>query len=177
MMMENYVEAEKYFLPNKYNLDKDNLLCSNKCLAYIYSHTNKKEYEKIMEMYTNALNFNDQDIDCYLELAILNELRKPEDSIKLYEKAIELIRKIDFQKYNFLQTRSLYDVKEIFPEILNNYATIKLRLHHLDNVDKILNEALVIIKKRQSSLAKNQEGKHIIPEGTQEQVMMIFILA
>ena len=155
--MENYAEAEKYFLPGKYNTEKDNLICTNKYLAYIYSRNKKKEYEKIIEMYTNALNFDDEDIDCYIELAILNELRKPEESIKMYEKAIELIRGKDLKNYNFNKTRSLYDIKENFPKILNNYSTIRLRLRHLVDLEKILNEALNIIKKGKNDIKKYKD--------------------
>lgn len=152
-MMENYKEAEKYFNPSKYSIEKDNILYSNKFLAFIYAKEKKKDFDKITEMYNNALAFNDQDIDCYIELAILNELRKPDETIKMYEKAIGLIRKIDFEKYNFNNTKSLYDVKDIFPEILNNYATVKLRLNQLNEVDKVLNEALSIVKKRKAAVA------------------------
>jgi len=165
--MENYAEAEKYFLPGKYNTEKDNIICTNKYLGYIYSRNKKKEYEKITEMYTNALNFDDEDIDCYIELAILNELRKPEESIKMYEKAIGLIRKIDLKNYNFNRTRNLYDIKENFPKILNNYATIRLRLGHLNDLEKILNEAMSIIKKCKSEIKKfkdNEEKKEIFIE-------------
>ena len=118
-------------------------------------------------MYTNALNFDDEDIDCYIELAILNELRKPEESIKMYEKAIGLIRKIDLKNYNFNRTRNLYDIKENFPKILNNYATIRLRLGHLNDLEKILNEAMSIIKKCKSEIKKfkdNEEKKEIFIE-------------
>ena len=156
--MENYAEAEKYFLPGKYNTDKDNLICTNKYLGYIYSRNKKKEYEKIIEMYTNALHFDDEDIDCYIELAILNELRKPEESIKMYEKAIELIRNKDLKNYVFNRTRSLYNIKEDFPKILNNYATIRLRLGYLNELDKILNEALSIIKTNKNEI-KNFKDK------------------
>jgi len=158
-MMENYKEAEKYFNPSKYSMEKDNILYSNKFLAFIYAKEKKKDYDKITEMYKNALAFNDQDIDCYIELAILNELRKPEETIKMYEKAISLIRKIDFEKYNFNNTKSLYDVKDVFPEILNNYATVKLRLNLLNDVDKILNEALGIVKRRRVALAAQMKPK------------------
>ena len=159
-MLENFTEAEKYFSPNKYNIDKENFLCTNKYLAYIYARTKKKDFEKIVDMYTNAINFNDQDIDCYLELAMLYELRKPEESLNMYEKAIELIRKIDLENYNFNATKNLYDIKEILPEILNNYSTIKIRLNNTNNVDKILKEALGIVTKRLKILlnCKNQEA-------------------
>jgi tetratricopeptide (TPR) repeat protein len=160
--MENYAEAEKYFLPGKYNIDKDNFICTTKYLGYIYSRNKKKEYEKIIEMYTNALNFDDEDIDCYIELAILNELRKPEESIKLYEKAIELIKKKDLKNYVFNRTRSLYDIKEDFPKILNNYATIRLRLGYLNGLERILNEALSIIKNNKNDIKNfkdNEEKK------------------
>jgi len=164
LMMENYKEAEKYFNPAKYSMEKDNILYTNKFLAFIHAKEKKKDYDKITEMYNNALAFNDQDIDCYIELAILNELRKPEESIKMYEKAISLIRKIDFEKYNFNNTKSLYDIKDIFPEILNNYATVKLRLSQLNHVDNSLNEALGIVKKRRISVAV-AVAAHIKPQG------------
>lgn len=177
--MENYKEAEKYFNPAKYSMEKDNILYSNKFLAFIYTKEKKKDYDKITEMYNNALAFNDQDIDCYIELAILNELRKPEETIKMYEKAISLIRKIDFEKYNFNSTKSLYDVKDIFPEILNNYATVKLRLSQINDVDKVLNEALAIVRKRRVAVsaqlkpqAENQMPANL--EALQEEVKIYF---
>lgn len=180
LILENHNEAEKYFEPEKYNIDKDNLLCTNKYLAFIYARTKKREYEKILETFQNALNFDDQDIDCYIELAILNELRKPEETLKNYEKAIELIRKIDFDKYNFNKTKNLYDVKDIFPEILNNYATIKLRLNQTDNVDKILNEALAMIKKRLDYLNPKKHQNNLNTEFVHEEVInnkcFIFII-
>jgi len=176
-MMENYKEAEKYFNPSKYNSDKDNILYTNKFLAFIYAKEKKKDYDKITEMYNNALNYNDQDIDCYIELANLNELRKPEETVKMYEKAINLIRKIDFDNYNFNNTKNLYDVKDIFPEILNNYATVKLRLNQINDVDKILNEALTIVKKRKASVNNeikiNYQQNPLNIEALQEEVIFL----
>jgi len=173
-MMENYKEAEKYFNPAKYTFDKDNMLYCKKFLAFIYAKDKKKDYDKITEMYKDALQYNDHDIDCFIELAILNEIRKPEETMKMYETAIHLIRKIDMEKYNFSNTKNLYDVKDIFPEILNNLASVKLRLNQHNDVEKILNEALGIVKKRKaainSQLKSLQDSNQSNTEALQEEV-------
>ena len=127
----------------------------------VYKKQRISKFDKPLSQ-ARKLNFDDEDIDCYIELAILNELRKPEESIKLYEKAIELIKKKDLKNYVFNRTRSLYDIKEDFPKILNNYATIRLRLGYLNGLERILNEALSIIKNNKNDIKNfkdNEEKK------------------
>jgi tetratricopeptide (TPR) repeat protein len=145
----------------------------NKYLAFIYARTRRKEIDRTVEMFSKALEIKKDDTDCYLELAQLLEFRKPEESLKLYEEVLVLIReKLEKNKENKNKDNSLsnttknynttshnfYNIEENLPEILNNTATIKIRLNLLTDVDKLLHESLTLIKKRKEviNISKNQ---------------------
>ena len=87
--MSNLLEAQKCFELCKsvknFNIEVE------KNLAYIYSK-NKKKQEEAIEMYKAAIEIKKDNIDCYLELAQLLEFRAPEECLKLYEHALEMIR-------------------------------------------------------------------------------------
>ena len=139
--MYNFSEAQKCFeqcrsLKN-YNLEIE------KNLSYIFARIKKKQDEAI-EMYKTAINFKKDNIDCYLELAQLLEFKAPEECLRLYEEALELIKSNNFKNGE----NDFYVIRQIMPEVLNNFAVVKLRLGKLNGVDSLLYEALQIVKKK-----------------------------
>ena len=168
--MSNFQEAQKCFelcksLKN-YNIEVE------KNLAYIYTK-NKKKQEEAIEMYKNAINFKKDSIDCYLELAQLLEFRAPDECLRLYEQVIDIIRSGNFKN----SEGDFYIIKQIMPEILNNYAVVKLRLNNLQGVDSLLYEALQIVKKKIEDLTQvNQKSEVLNINENPEQVIYLYYI-
>ena len=162
--LQNISAAEKCFETCKSILDENKLVSFKvlKYLAYILSKTNKKEIEKAIQLYKTAIETKNDDIDCYVELAELLNLRAPLESLVYYKEAIKLIQKYKENKLSgnndyIRDTANLYSV-EILPEILNNIACILLRLDRVDEVEPYLNEARKIIK-QELGVKHSKEGK------------------
>ena len=63
-----------------------------KYLGYVLSITKYKEIEKSIDLFKQAIELKKDDIDCYIKLGELLNLREPEKSLKYYMKALELIK-------------------------------------------------------------------------------------
>ena len=171
LSMQNLTEAEKCFQlckniqanssdrriqAGKITNEKEISFDIIKYLAYIYARTRRKEVDSTIEMFKNALEINKDDSDCYIELAQLLEYKKPEDSLKYYEELLVLIKtKKDEVCNEERYVNYLYNIDEIMPEILNNIATIRIRINSFNDVDKLLNEAKILVKKQKEKISDN----------------------
>jgi tetratricopeptide (TPR) repeat protein len=153
--MTNYTEAEKCFEICKNDPETINSFEVNKYLAFIYARTKKKQLDNTIDLFKKAIEIKNDDTDCYIELAQLLEFKKPEESLKLYQDVLILIRENPDQNNN-----KLYNTKDIMPELLNNIAAIKIRLGHTSEVEGIINEALSYLKKRNTTELNEDEKIH-----------------
>ena len=69
-----------------------------KHLAYILSITKRKEIEKTIDLYKQAIAVKNDDIDCYIKLAELLSLKSPEENIKYYQEVIKFIKENETKK-------------------------------------------------------------------------------
>ena len=179
LSMQNMTEAEKCFLACK-SIQEDSNSNSKgplhgfkqnsnelsfeiiKYLAYISSKTRRKEVDATIEMYKKALEIRANDTDCYIELAQLLDIKKPEESLKYYEELMILIKTNKNEENNdnkSIKKNYLYDIEENMPEILINIATLKIRLQIFSDIEKLLNEAKTLVKNRKETLLKKKEIK------------------
>jgi tetratricopeptide (TPR) repeat protein len=154
--MNNYAEAEKCFEICKSDPDAVNSFEINKYLAFIYARTRKKQLDNTIDLFKKALEIKDDDTDCYIELAHLLEYKKPEESLKLYEGVLSLIKNGGGESIH-----QLYNIKEIMPELLNNIAAIKIRLNYTSDVENIINEALSLVSVKKKDNLKEEEMIHL----------------
>ena len=91
---QHFSDAEKCFIICKEIMDENKKVSFKvlKYLAYILSITKRKEIEKIIDLYKQAISVKNDDIDCYIKLAELLSLKSPEESIKYYQEAIKFIK-------------------------------------------------------------------------------------
>ena len=151
--MQNHTEAEKCFeLCSKQLENSASSFEIKKLLAFTCSKTNKKQDESI-KILTEAIATND-DIDCYLEVAQLQETKNPTESLAMYEKLLSFLSIGDGVKsetsnvYNF-EEKAFKNLQDIKPEILINIASLKLRMKDpkvLNTTEGNLNDALKIVK-------------------------------
>lgn len=154
LYMQNLNEAEKCFEACRIDQETSNSFEINKYLAYIYARTKKKETDKTIEMFKKALEVKKDDIDCFIELAQLLEFKKPQESLKLYEQVLGVLH-----GNKDIIRNTLYNVDDILPEVLNNISTIKIRLNLFDDVEKLLGDALNLIKKQKEVVKMQLENK------------------
>lgn len=144
---QNLIDAEKCFTICKSLLDENKKVSFKvlKYLAYILSKTKRKEVDKTIAMYKTAIATKNDDIDCYVELAELLNLKSPQESLAYYKEAVRLIK---LKKENHISDKdnsTLYSYN-ILPEILNNIGCILLRLDRTDEVESYLTQAKNIVK-------------------------------
>jgi lipopolysaccharide biosynthesis regulator YciM len=154
LLMGSFPEAEKCFEICKSDPDTINSFEINKYLAFIYARTRKKQLDNTIELFRKALEMKNDDTDCYIELAQLLEYKKPEESLKLYQEVLKLIKSTthDTQGEN-----KLYNIHKIRPELLNNIAALKIRLNYDTEVESIINEALGLVKAEKSVIDLAEE--------------------
>ena len=160
---QNFSDAEKCFIICKEIMDENKKVSFKvlKYLAYILSITKRKEIEKIIDLYKQAISVKNDDIDCYIKLAELLSLKSPEESIKYYQEAIKFIKENEKNKEQFQE--NIYS-NQILPEILNNMACILLRLGKVDNVEEYLKESKMIIKNELNKINEEEKEKKSIPK-------------
>lgn len=161
---QDLVEAEKCFEICKNSPDVHNSFEVNRYLAYIYSRTKKKQFDLNIDMFKKALELKSEDSDCYLELAQLLEYKKPEESLKLYENLLHTIKSKQNGNIN-----NLYNIQDILPEILNNIASIRIRLNLQTDVDKYLNDSLEQVKLQKEEIKKQVDNNDSSQSGVIEQ--------
>ena len=165
LLTQNYSEAENCFLECKEILDENKWVSFKifKYLGYVLSITKYKEIEKSIDLFKQAIEIKKDDIDCYIKLGELLNLREPDKSLKYYMKAVELIKMKKKEKKNENETQeepTIYS-QDILPELLNNIGCTLLVKQEYEEVEKYLNEAKQIvkeeIKKLNNSNQKNKE--------------------
>jgi hypothetical protein len=105
-------------------------------------------------LFKKALSLNPEDTDCYIELAQLLEYKKPEESLKIYEEALKIIK--NKQKRNVNERKKqLFNTDDILPELYNNIACIRIRANSEDTETiKYLNESLNSVKVQRDEINK-----------------------
>ena len=91
LLTQNFSEAENCFMECKEILDENKWVSFKilKYLGYVLSITKYKEIEKSIDLFKQAIELKKDDIDCYIKLGELLNLREPEKSLKYYMKALE----------------------------------------------------------------------------------------
>ena len=160
LLTNNFSEAENCFEECKKILDENKWVSFKilKYYGYVISLTKfkPKEVEKAIDLLKQAIEIKKDDIDCYIKLGELLNLREPDKSLKYYMKAVELIklkRKVDKKelkndnehKNKNLDEPSIYS-DDILPELLNNIGCTLLLKEEYQDVEKYLNEAKNILK-------------------------------
>ena len=162
---QNLSEAENCFLECKKILDENKWVSFKilKYLGYVLSLTKYKEIEKSIDLFKQAIEIRKDDIDCYIKLGELLNLREPEKSLQYYMKAVELIKaKKKEEKKNekdIPEEPTIYSL-DILPELLNNIGCTLLLKEEYGEVEKYLNEAKSIIKEELKKInIKNKDKK------------------
>ena len=141
--MQNHSEAEKCLeLCSKELENSASSFEIKKLMAFACSKSAKKQDESI-KIISEAIT-NSDDIDCYLEIAQLQEGKKPAESLALYEKLLSFLNTGNSQ--NTFEDKTFENLKDIKPELLINIASLKLRMKELNKTEEYLNEALKIVK-------------------------------
>ena len=110
--------------------------------------TKYKEIEKSIDLFKQAIEIRKDDIDCYIKLGELLNLREPDKSLNYYLKAVELIKlkkKEEKKTENEIDEPSIYQ-NDILPELLNNIGCTLLLKEEYNDVEKYFNEAKAILK-------------------------------
>ena len=160
---QNFSDAEKCFVVCKKIMDENKKVSFKvlKYLAYILSITKRKEIEKTIDLYKQAIAVKNDDIDCYIKLAELLSLKSPEESIKYYQEAIKFIKENETNKDYFQE--NIFS-NQILPEILNNMACILLRLGKVENVEEYLKESKKLIKEELKKINEDEKEKKSVPK-------------
>ena len=164
LLTQNFSEAENCFMECKNILDENKWISFKilKYLGYVLSITKYKEIEKSIDLFKQAIEIKKDDIDCYIKLGELLNLREPDKSLNYYMKAVELIKmKKKEEKKNEkekMDEPSIYS-QDILPELLNNIGCTLLVKEEYKEVEKYLNEAKSIIKEELKKL--NIKNKNI----------------
>ena len=166
LLTQNFSEAENCFIECKKILDENKWVSFKilKYLGYVLSITKYKEIEKSIDLFKQAIEIRKDDIDCYIKLGELLNLREPDNSLKYYIKAVELIKtKKKEEKKSEIEIPeepTIYS-QDILPELLNNIGCTLLVKEEYKDVEKYLNEAKNIIKEELKKLnTKNKENKN-----------------
>ena len=161
---QNFSEAENCFLECKKILDENKWVSFKilKYLGYVLSITKYKEIEKSIDLFKQAIEIRKDDIDCYIKLGELLNLREPEKSLKYYKTAVELIKeKKKEEKKNesdIPEEPTIYSL-DILPELLNNIGCTLLLKEDYGEVEKYLNEAKNIIKEELKKINNKNKAK------------------
>ena len=163
LLTQNFSEAENCFMECKEILDENKWVSFKilKYLGYVLSITKYKEIEKSIDLFKQAIELKKDDIDCYIKLGELLNLREPEKSLKYYMKALELIKIKKKEKKNEMaipDEPSIYSL-DILPELLNNIGCTLLVKEEYKDVEKYLNEAKDIIKEELKILNNKYKNK------------------
>ena len=180
LLTNNLSEAENCFMECKKILDENKWVSFKilKYYGYVISVTKykPKDIEKAIELFKQAIDIKKDDIDCYIKLGELLNLREPENSLKYYMKAVELIKarrikekkdrkkeieNINIDKNKLTDEPSIYS-DDILPELLNNIGCTLLLKKEYQEVEKYLNEAKNILKEELRKLNhkyKNKDNK------------------
>ena len=166
LLTQNFTDAETCFVACKNILDENKWVSFKilKYLGYVLSMTKYKEIEKSIDLFKQAIEIRKDDIDCYIKLGELLNLREPDKSLKYYLKAVELIKlkkKEEKKTENEIDEPSIYQ-NDILPELLNNIGCTLLLKEEYNDVEKYFNEAKAILKEELRKLNgkhKNKESK------------------
>ena len=180
LLTNNFSEAENCFMECKKILDENQWVSFKilKYYGYVISVTKfkPKEIDQAIELFKQAIDIKKDDIDCYIKLGELLNLREPENSLKYYMKAVELIKarrikekkdrkkeieNINIDKNKLTDEPSIYS-DDILPELLNNIGCTLLLKKEYQEVEKYLNEAKNILKEELRKLNhkyKNKDNK------------------
>lgn len=112
--------------------------------------------DNIINLIRQLLEINPEDLDCLMELAQLLESNNPLEALKEYEKCLELVS-------NNKVSGFLYNIDEIYHELLNNISSLKLSLklasvdvlNNLKKSAKIISEKIILLRNDES---KNREA-------------------
>ena len=163
LLTQNFSEAENCFMECKNILDENKWVSFKilKYLGFVLSITKYKEIEKSIDLFKKAIELKKDDIDCYIKLGELLNLREPDKSLKYYMKALELIKmkKKEGKKNenSHHDEPSIYSI-DILPELLNNIGCTLLVKEEYADVEKYLNEAKDIIKEEFKKLKNKNKG-------------------
>ena len=173
LLTNNFSEAENCFMECKKILD-ENKWVSFKILKY-YGYVisvNKykpKDIEKAIELFKQAIDIKKDDIDCYIKLGELLNLREPDKSLKYYMKAVELIKlkrkaeKKELKEENENKKKNVDEPSiysdDILPELLNNIGCTLLLKEEYKDVEKYLNEAKNILKEELKKINNKYKTK------------------
>ena len=164
LLTQNFSEAENCFLECKEILDENKWVSFKilKYLGYVLSITKYKEIEKSIDLFKQAIEIRKDDIDCYIKLGELLNLREPESSLKYYMKAVELIKKKKKEEkkseIQIPEEPTIYSL-DILPELLNNIGCTLLVKEEYDDVEKYLNEAKNIVKDELALISNKYKKK------------------
>ena len=174
-LTNNLADAENCFMECKKILDENKWVSFKilKYYGYVISMTKykPKDIEKAVELLKQAIDIKKDDIDCYIKLGELLNLREPEKSLKYYMDAVELIRskrkadkkelKVEKeQKNKNIDEPSIYS-DDILPELLNNIGCTLLLKQEYKDVEKYLNEAKSILKEEIKKINHKYKNKDI----------------
>ena len=173
LLTNNFSEAENCFMECKKILDENKWVSFKilKYYGYVISVTKfkPKDIEKAIELFKQAVDIKKDDIDCYIKLGELLNLREPEKSLKYYMKAVELIKlkrkagKKEIKSDNEIKNKNLEEQSiysdDILPELLNNIGCTLLLKEEYKDVEKYLNEAKNILKEELKKINNKYQTK------------------
>ena len=163
LLTQNFTDAETCFVACKNILDENKWVSFKilKYLGYVLSMTKYKEIERSIDLFKQAIEIRKDDIDCYIKLGELLNLREPDKSLKYYLKAVELIKlkkKEEKKNENEIDEPTIYS-HDILPELLNNIGCTLLAKEEYKDVEKYLNEAKSLLKEELKKINNKNKNK------------------
>ena len=173
LLTNNLSEAENCFMECKKILDENKWVSFKilKYYGYVISVTKykPKDIEKAIELFKQAIDIKKDDIDCYIKLGELLNLREPDKSLKYYMKAVELIKlkrkteKKELKEENENKKKNMDEPSiysdDILPELLNNIGCTLLLKEEYKDVEKYLIEAKNILKEELKKIDNKYKTK------------------
>ena len=173
LLTNNLSEAENCFMECKKILDENKWVSFKilKYYGYVISVTKykPKDIEKAIELFKQAIDIKKDDIDCYIKLGELLNLREPDKSLKYYMKAVELIKlkrkteKKELKEENENKKKNMDEPSiysdDILPELLNNIGCTLLLKEEYKDVEKYLIEAKNILKEELKKINNKYKTK------------------
>lgn len=187
---QNYTEALRCFEGCKSTQDFSSLYEVNKFIALLQSRTfaiqneikdqdkNDKSYynnlmsrlEELVVLFTQLIEIKPQDIDCMIELAQILEYEKPQDALSVYEQCLDLID-------NNNAYSSLYQITEIYPELINNIASLKLSMRRPEGALELLIKSKKLISAKLQDKTARKENEEAILKIRAVELAVVYNLA
>lgn len=185
---QDYLSALKNFEECKTTQDSYSLFEINKYIALIkckniynsFVSTDRRTKKQMIEelstkteeliiLFKQLIEIKPEDIDCLIELAQLLELNNPNEALTIYNQCLDLI-------YNKKGTSKLYIVEDIYHELLNNIAVIKLNLKKFDDVGELLGKANKLVIDKIADLKKEGSNNQLLYKFQAVELCILFNL-